>query len=172
MRNKALCILERMASVGRSLHFEGLSILAHRAFTCAFEAPSPRDSPGSWQPADTGIVQPCSPAPPVLGASGFVQGRGAPLVVPASEFAGLRNDMYTDMPGFGCVSVSCLCVCFSLSLSLCISVMLQACSGELMSHNTYANIVKNKSNIDYCICLLYTSPSPRDGLLSRMPSSA
>ena len=24
----------------------------------------------------------------------------------------------------------------------------------------------------YNICLLYTSPSPRDGLLSRMPSSA
>ena len=24
----------------------------------------------------------------------------------------------------------------------------------------------------YCACLLYTSPSPRDGLLSRMPSSA
>ena len=24
----------------------------------------------------------------------------------------------------------------------------------------------------YHICLLYTSPSPRDGLLSRMPSSA
>ena len=24
----------------------------------------------------------------------------------------------------------------------------------------------------YDICLLYTSPSPRDGLLSRMPSSA
>ena len=23
-----------------------------------------------------------------------------------------------------------------------------------------------------CICLLYTSPSPRDGLLSRIPSSA
>ena len=23
-----------------------------------------------------------------------------------------------------------------------------------------------------CYCLLYTSPSPRDGLLSRMPSSA
>ena len=28
------------------------------------------------------------------------------------------------------------------------------------------NLVENK------ICLLYTSPSPRDGLLSRMPSSA
>ena len=26
--------------------------------------------------------------------------------------------------------------------------------------------------IDYGACLLYTSPSPRDGLLSRMPSSA
>ena len=25
---------------------------------------------------------------------------------------------------------------------------------------------------DHCDCLLYTSPSPRDGLLSRMPSSA
>ena len=24
----------------------------------------------------------------------------------------------------------------------------------------------------WCACLLYTSPSPRDGLLSRMPSSA
>ena len=37
---------------------------------------------------------------------------------------------------------------------------------------------KNQNNPDvagllkYCICLLYTSPSPRDGLLSRMPSSA
>ena len=27
-------------------------------------------------------------------------------------------------------------------------------------------------NICYYCCLLYTSPSPRDGLLSRMPSSA
>ena len=26
--------------------------------------------------------------------------------------------------------------------------------------------------IEYVVCLLYTSPSPRDGLLSRMPSSA
>ena len=30
----------------------------------------------------------------------------------------------------------------------------------------------NKSNVDLLTCLLYTSPSPRDGLLSRMPSSA
>ena len=29
----------------------------------------------------------------------------------------------------------------------------------------------DKPDVEY-ICLLYTSPSPRDGLLSRMPSSA
>ena len=32
--------------------------------------------------------------------------------------------------------------------------------------------VKNDINGRFEICLLYTSPSPRDGLLSRMPSSA
>ena len=30
----------------------------------------------------------------------------------------------------------------------------------------------NFAHGEYYICLLYTSPSPRDGLLSRMPSSA
>ena len=34
------------------------------------------------------------------------------------------------------------------------------------------NIDKIDRIIELCICLLYTSPSPRDGLLSRMPSSA
>ena len=29
-----------------------------------------------------------------------------------------------------------------------------------------------KAGKKYYVCLLYTSPSPRDGLLSRMPSSA
>lgn len=27
----------------------------------------------------------------------------------------------------------------------------QALGGELLSHNTYKNIVNNKANIDYCI---------------------
>ena len=31
---------------------------------------------------------------------------------------------------------------------------------------------ENKNFVHFCSCLLYTSPSPRDGLLSRMPSSA
>lgn len=34
--------------------------------------------------------------------------------------------------------------CLTISFS-------QAMSGELASHNTYANIVHNKANIDYCI---------------------
>ena len=32
--------------------------------------------------------------------------------------------------------------------------------------------VFNDKHLSYSFCLLYTSPSPRDGLLSRMPSSA
>ena len=33
-------------------------------------------------------------------------------------------------------------------------------------------MVRRVSELNDQICLLYTSPSPRDGLLSRMPSSA
>ena len=33
-------------------------------------------------------------------------------------------------------------------------------------------VVENTETVHNLICLLYTSPSPRDGLLSRMPSSA
>ena len=38
--------------------------------------------------------------------------------------------------------------------------------------NTSSSTAAAKFNVQYKICLLYTSPSPRDGLLSRMPSSA
>ena len=34
------------------------------------------------------------------------------------------------------------------------------------------SLIATKSFALYAACLLYTSPSPRDGLLSRMPSSA
>ena len=36
----------------------------------------------------------------------------------------------------------------------------------------YASVRAKEELVVYYICLLYTSPSPRDGLLSRMPSSA
>ena len=34
------------------------------------------------------------------------------------------------------------------------------------------DFLKEKDRLELKTCLLYTSPSPRDGLLSRMPSSA
>ena len=43
---------------------------------------------------------------------------------------------------------------------------------NLFEQNT-ANITGLEPNHEYCVaCLLYTSPSPRDATLSRMPSSA
>ena len=42
--------------------------------------------------------------------------------------------------------------------------------GYLFSKDT--KTVKIFTSFNYDGCLLYTSPSPRDGLLSRMPSSA
>ena len=64
-------------------------------------------------------------------------------------------------------------ICLLVPLSICIRV-----EEALMSENREAygqalsdlfnEAIKAYSNI----CLLYTSPSPRDGLLSRMPSSA
>lgn len=35
---------------------------------------------------------------------------------------------------------------------------MEACSGALMSHNTYGNIVKNKGNIDYWYDLCPVAP--------------
>ena len=40
---------------------------------------------------------------------------------------------------------------------------------EHLSENDRESLIKLNN---FKICLLYTSPSPRDGLLSRMPSSA
>ena len=37
---------------------------------------------------------------------------------------------------------------------------------------TRGDILARVSEVQAMVCLLYTSPSPRDGLLSRMPSSA
>ena len=54
--------------------------------------------------------------------------------------------------------------------------------GKKKKDESYAKLLvtgKTKKNLDTILnyvyrqgCLLYTSPSPRDGLLSRMPSSA
>ena len=41
---------------------------------------------------------------------------------------------------------------------------------QKITKDTLNDIVSQ--GFEYSFCLLYTSPSPRDGLLSRMPSSA
>ena len=48
------------------------------------------------------------------------------------------------------------------------------CTQEGVNGEKLASILKSGAEIQnhYSICLLYTSPSPRDPLLSRMPSSA
>ena len=43
--------------------------------------------------------------------------------------------------------------------------------GEKVGEEAYGNTYYQERGEGYD-CLLYTSPSPRDGLLSRMPSSA
>ena len=49
-------------------------------------------------------------------------------------------------------------------------------SGHINALERYVDENSEKENnlfvVQYNACLLYTSPSPRDGLLSRMPSSA
>ena len=45
-------------------------------------------------------------------------------------------------------------------------------SGQPGERRRFLNEVLEQTDAEYQSCLLYTSPSPRDGLLSRMPSSA
>ena len=44
--------------------------------------------------------------------------------------------------------------------------------GETVKLSGWVHRKREHANALFIDCLLYTSPSPRDGLLSRMPSSA
>ena len=44
--------------------------------------------------------------------------------------------------------------------------------GDLIADIPFTVVAVLAASLVECFCLLYTSPSPRDGLLSRMPSSA
>ena len=52
----------------------------------------------------------------------------------------------------------------------------EVCKNKAMTNKEFGKNLEELSNkvlLPYAMtCLLYTSPSPRDGLLSRMPSSA
>ena len=52
--------------------------------------------------------------------------------------------------------------------SACFAFLLFVTTGVLES----AEPIENGEMAGYLLCLLYTSPSPRDATLSRMPSSA
>ena len=53
----------------------------------------------------------------------------------------------------------------------CLSCEKQVYDLSKLSKFEALSLLKNKEE-NPCICLLYTSPSPRDATLSRMPSSA
>src|SRR5680860_1738501 len=68
-----------------------------------------------------------------------------------------------------------ICICHAFLLAFCNSNLF--CFQVLFCHTrceifVFQEILRSKSTIPLQNCLLYTSPSPRDGLLSRMPSSA
>ena len=52
-------------------------------------------------------------------------------------------------------------------------VVREETKGGILYKDSYVSAYVNGKEVRvFCNCLLYTSPSPRDGLLSRMPSSA
>ena len=54
--------------------------------------------------------------------------------------------------------------------------VIESCDTKFKEAKFISDFIKNEGLnalvINTATCLLYTSPSPRDGLLSRMPSSA
>ena len=50
------------------------------------------------------------------------------------------------------------------------TIMISKWTGIRKSQSSHVKVIQKRGK--YYLCLLYTSPSPRDGLLSRMPSSA
>ena len=61
-----------------------------------------------------------------------------------------------------------------IGVSICDEKQLIATPLKTINRSSSKELINELINIieENNICLLYTSPSPRDGLLSRMPSSA
>ena len=57
-------------------------------------------------------------------------------------------------------------ICFNFRTDRCREIT------TVLTQQDMPDFGMKKLNVHYTTCLLYTSPSPRDGLLSRMPSSA
>ena len=61
---------------------------------------------------------------------------------------------------------------YTVAASTQTTVIGLTCSNNTATAITVDVSLNDGSNDHFMVCLLYTSPSPRDGLLSRMPSSA
>ena len=76
-----------------------------------------------------------------------------------------KTGSVTGMPNTTPISNEAI---LELNVEVLIPAALENVITEKNAHKVNAKIVAELANG----CLLYTSPSPRDGLLSRMPSSA
>ena len=106
------------------------------------------------------------------------------------NFAGLysyiiRESQHTIIPGYGfilqhtfllgCTSLHTATGCtlyVPLAAGVWIAELIVAISLMFGLFTRFGAILGSVLAIQLYVCLLYTSPSPRDGLLSRMPSSA
>ena len=76
--------------------------------------------------------------------------------------------------GYGCTSASAIIGSEKISELIKSGCHTKEVTNPLLAATEYAKHLKvsKLALLSPYICLLYTSPSPRDGLLSRMPSSA
>ena len=94
-------------------------------------------------------------------------------LVKNAGFAGIAIDLaaadretaYKTMPLFRQYELGCVINAFPASMEDMLPVLEMAREFEAVVVNIIAQVVPSS-------CLLYTSPSPRDATLSRMPSSA
>ena len=117
--------------------------------------------------------------PPGYGSAGVAA--GLPQVMkPKRGIYGLRwspriwfNTINDSLEGMGFIETTDVCV-FTFGNSDVSSILTLYVDDLLpLGGNTpVLKELKRKQMERFTICLLYTSPSPRDGLLSRMPSSA
>ena len=96
----------------------------------------------------------------------------AHLRLPSRGSSALADDL-RELLGV-CVCV-CVCVCACVCVCVCVRACVRVCVcvrvvGMCINQSDEASDLKTVK--ESYICLLYTSPSPRDATLSRMPSSA
>ena len=103
-------------------------------------------------------------------------GTGAAVGIYATEFAQvlasgpLASSVYASTGAS--LSVACGRMSFTLGVHGPCASFETACSASLVACHSALRALQHYECDAHLACLLYTSPSPRDGLLSRMPSSA